>query len=365
MANKEQKTKRKPKRRKSALIEITNGFLTLLILGLIVTGGAFFYFAKNFYADGSFVEDKVFTVQKGSGLASIATKLRDEGIIANVLIFQLGARSQKLETSIKTGEYRIAKGSSMADVLKEITQGAPITYGVTLAEGLTSWQVVNKINAAEYLVGEIIEIPAEGTLLPDTYSFERGEDRAAIIKRMSSQLDKELAQVWANRSPDLPIKTPQELLILASLIEKETGTPTERAEVAGVFINRLNQGMKLQTDPTVIYGITLGKEKLGRGLRQSELKKETPYNTYIIPALPIGPIANPGRASLQAAANPAKTDNIFFVAAGAYPSEGHLFAATYKEHKKNVALYRAAVAQEEARLKAEAEAKENETPTSD
>ncbi len=348
------KKTRKQKKRKSALIEITNGLLTLFILALIVAGGAFYWFAQNFYSEGNLKQDTVFVVKSGSGLASVAKDLQEQGIISNSLMFQLGARSKNLEGSIKTGEYNIAKSSSMADILFELTEGKPISYSVTIPEGFTSWQVVQKLNADKNLVGEITSIPPEGSLLPDTYSYERGEERSAIIARMSDEFNKELAKIWENRDPDLPIKSMQELVILASLIEKETGTPHERFEVAGVFVNRLNKGMKLQTDPAVIYGITLGKEKLGRGLRQSELKKETPYNTYVIPALPIGPITNPGRESLLAAANPAKTENIFFVAAGAYPSDGHLFSATYAQHQKNVAAYRKAVAQEEARLKEEA-----------
>jgi len=361
--NKETKPKRKKKRQRNALIDIMNGLLSLLILGLVVAGGAFVYFAQSFNTEGILEKDTVFVVKSGSGLSTIAKDLQQNGIISNNLMFQLGAKSKKLETSIRTGEYLIAKNSSMADVLKELTEGKPISYGVTIPEGFTSWQAVVKINKDENLIGEIVTIPAEGTLLPDTYSYERGEDRAAIIARMQKAFEKELAQAWANRDQNLPIKTPEELVILASIIEKETGNDEERFEVAGVFVNRLNQGMKLQTDPTVIYGITLGKENLGRGLRQSELKKETPYNTYVIPALPIGPITNPGRESLHAAANPAKTDNIFFVAAGAYPSMGHLFAATYKQHQKNVIAYRKAVAEEDARLKAKAEAQSAPTQT--
>ncbi len=346
--------KRKIKRQKSALVEITNGILTLFILGLLAVGAAFVYFANSFYAEGKLRQDTIFVVERGSGLSTIAAKLQENGIIENSLIFQLGTRAQNKERSIKAGEYKIAKFSSMADVLKELTEGTPITYSITIPEGLTSFEIVNRLNEAPNLVGEIIEIPPEGSLLPDTYLYERGEERANIIARMQESLEKELDKVWAERAPDLPIKNKQELLILASLIEKETGMPEERAEVAGVFVNRLNKGMKLQTDPAVIYGITLGKEKLGRGLKKSELKQETPYNTYVIDGLPPTPIANPGRESLKAAANPAKTENLYFVAAGASPSMGHLFAKTYAEHQKNVALYREAV------RKAEQEAKERE-----
>ncbi len=361
-------SKRKPKRRRNALIELTNAFLTLFILALLAGGVAFVYFANNFYSKGNLAKDTVFIVERGAGLATIANNLQQSGIISNSLAFQLGTRAQKKERSIRAGEYNIAKNSSMADVLKELTQGTPISYAVTIPEGYTSFQVVERINADENLVGEITKVPDEGTLLPNTYAYERGESRQKIIENMQVAMQKELDRVWEGRDPDLPIKTKQELLILASLIEKETGTPTERAEVAGVFVNRLNKGMRLQTDPSVIYGITLGKEKLGRGLRQSELKKDTPYNTYTIPALPIGPIANPGIKSLEAAANPAKTENIFFVAAGADPSMGHLFARTYAEHQKNVALYREAIARAEKeakeRIKTEqAEQNQEQAPT--
>lgn len=350
--------KRKAKRQRSALIEITNAFLTLLVLAILAMAAAFVYFANDFYNKGDLKEDAIFVVERGNGLATISKNLRANNIISNSWAFQLGTRAQQKERSIRAGEYKIAKFSSMADVLKELTEGTPISYSVTIPEGFTSFEAVQRINKAQYLVGEIVEIPPEGTLLPDTYSFEKGQDRATIIARMSANLEKELADVWANRSPDLPLKTKEELLILASIIEKETGSPDERAEVAGVFVNRLKKNMRLQTDPSVIYGITLGKGPLGRGLRQSELDKETPYNTYVIPALPIGPIANPGRASLEAAANPAKTENIFFVAAGAHPSLGHLFAVTYADHQKNVALYRKAVARAEKEAKEMQETKD-------
>ena len=212
-------------------------------------------------------------------------------------------------------------------------------FRVTMAEGTTVWQVAETLKQAEFLSGEVGELPVEGMLAPDSYEVSAGGDRAALIARMVATQEQRLADAWALRATDLPIETPEDLLILASIIEKETGVARERGVVAGVFVNRLRLGMRLQTDPTVIYGITLGKEILGRGLRRSELRAETPYNTYVIPALPPTAIANPGKDSIEAAANPEPTDYIFFVADG---TGGHAFAVTLEEHNANVAKWRAA-----------------------
>lgn len=346
---------RKIKRRRNGLIEIINGFLTLLVLGLIAVAGLFVYGANSFYAVTDTKEEMIFQVQRGNGLATISQRLEAAGIISNRWIFQIGTRSQKKERAIKAGEYRIAKGSSMADVLLELTEGTPITYAVTIPEGFTSWQVVERMNKDDNLEGEIVAVPTEGTLMPDTYVYERGDDRAKILEIMKVVQERELAEIWESRNPDIPIQTPEDLVILASIVEKETGIAEERPEVAAVFINRLNRGMRLQTDPTVIYGITLGKGSLGRGLKRSEIEAETPYNTYVIKGLPVGPIANPGRESMRAVANPAETNALYFVAAGANPSQGHLFAATYAEHRKNVAKYRKAVKEAAAAAAAEEE----------
>ena len=208
---------------------------------------------------------------------------------------------------------------------------------MTLAEGVTSWQVIEELKQAEFLTGEIADIPAEGSLAPDSYEVPRGFDRADLIAQMETRQDAILTELWVNRQDDLPLETPQQALILASIVEKETGVPEERRQVASVFVNRLNQGIRLQTDPTVIYGITNGQGVLGRGIRQSELRRETPYNTYVIDGLPPTPIANPGRASIEAALNPDTTDYIFFVADG---TGGHAFATTLREHNENVARWR-------------------------
>lgn len=211
-------------------------------------------------------------------------------------------------------------------------------YRIALAEGATSWQIVDALRKAEFLTGEVAAVPEEGMLAPDSYEVSAGADRNELLTRMTSVQEARLAEAWANRVEGLPYATPQEALVMASIVEKETGLPEERRQVAGVFVNRLNRGMRLQTDPTVIYGLTHGREALGRGLRQSELRSDTPYNTYIIEGLPPGPIANPGLAAIEAALNPDLHDFIFFVADG---TGGHAFAATLAEHNRNVAAWRA------------------------
>lgn len=350
---------RKKKRKKSSngFIDLLNAFLTLIVLAIFGAGLVLFMGTQRFYAEGPTSQDTVFTVERGIGLSTIATKLEIAELVADRWTFQLGAMAQRKQSAIRAGEYRIVANASMADILKEITEGRPITYSVTIPEGFTSWQAVQRINAAENLDGEITEIPPEGTLLADTYSFERGADRQSIIDQMSQMMEEKVAEIWAGRAPDLPIQSTEELVILASIVEKETGIASERPEVAAVFVNRLNKGMRLQSDPTIIYGITRGEELLGRGLRRSEIEAQTPYNTYQIEGLPPGPISNPGIEALTAVAHPADIDAIFFVADG---TGGHAFAKTYAEHQSNVARWRliererAEAAEEEALAEAAA-----------
>ncbi len=333
--------KSRTRRRRSTLIDILNGFLSLLVLAIIILIGVTVWGVSQFYADGKTTEDTSFIVERGDGLSVVAQRLEDNGLISNYVLFMVGAMAEKKERALKHGEYRLTAGASMAAILDELTEGTPVTYSVTFPEGYTSWQVVEKLNAADLLEGQIETLPKEGTLLPDTYAYERGDTRQSVIDRMTEACDKALTEIWAGRDPDLPLETPEDLLILASIVEKETGVASERAEVASVFVNRLKRGMRLQSDPTVIYGITKGIGTLGRGLRKSELEAKTDYNTYQIDGLPAGPIDNPGIDALKATANPAKTNYLYFVAAGANPSDGHLFAATYAEHQQNVAKWRA------------------------
>jgi UPF0755 protein len=249
-----------------------------------------------------------------------------------------GVLVMKAREGLKFGEYQFTKGASVRDVVDTITEGKVVQHNFTVAEGLTSDQIVARLLENDALTGPIREVPREGTLLPETYKFTRGTTRQQILERMQQAAKRVLQDTWERRNPEIPLKTPEQLLTLASIIEKETGKPDERTRVAAVFENRLKMKMRLQSDPTIIYGLTGGKGSLGRGLLQSELDQATPYNTYKIDGLPPGPIANPGRASLEAAANPARTKEIYFVADG---TGGHVFSDNYEQHQRNVARLRA------------------------
>lgn len=350
--------KRRARRRSgNGFFEALNGLLTLVLIVLIAIAGVLVYGVMTFNADGQFEEDRTFVVEPGNAVTTVAQRLEEQGFISNALIFRLGARALDREAALKAGEFNIAARSSMNQILRELTEGRAIQYQVVIPEGFTSWQVVERVNADENLTGNISVLPPEGSLLPGAYSYRRGDTRESVILRMTEAMDAALAEVWEGRNESVPLETPEELLILASIVEKETGLASERQRVAGVFANRLRIGMRLQSDPTIIYGITLGQSTLGRGLRRSEIDEVTPYNTYQIDRLPPGPIANPGIESLQAVANPDDHDYLYFVAAGAVPSDGHVFAQTYTEHQRNVAAYREIERQAaEARAEAEAQA---------
>jgi UPF0755 protein len=348
--------KKRKIRRRNPLIDLVNGLLSLFILAIICAIGLVLYFAHSFYAEGPVPAGTTFYVEEGDGLNTVASRLERDGLISSSWIFRLGTRALKTDTNIRHGEYALVPNSSMAEILKTITEGKPIEYTVTIPEGFTSWQVVERLKEVEALVGDIENIPAEGSLLPNTYVFRRGDHRDDVIAQMAAAQQKQLEEIWETRAPGIPVDTPEELVILASIVEKETGIASERPEVAAVFINRLNKGMRLQSDPTIIYGLTLGQGSLGRGLLKSEIEAETPYNTYVIGGLPAGPIANPGVEAMKAVANPANTKSLYFVAAGADPSQGHLFADSYDEHRKNVAAYRKALRDAQAQEEADAEA---------
>ena len=245
----------------------------------------------------------------------------------------------KAQHDLKYGEYRFVKGASLRDVVDTIIEGKVVQHAFTVAEGLTSDQIVQRLIENDVLTGNIRDVPREGTLLPETYRFTRGMTREQIDPaHAAGRSERVLQEIWERRSPDLPIRSPEQLVTLASIIEKETGKPEERTRVAAVFVNRLQQKMKLQSDPTIIYGLVGGKGSLGRPIMRSEIEQPTPYNTYVIDGLPPGPIANPGRASLEAAANPARTKELFFVADG---TGGHAFSDTYEQHQRHVARLRA------------------------
>jgi len=293
-------------------------------------------------------EQTVVVVPPGAGLSRIATILSDAGVVRSADAFKAIASAGGNAGKLKAGEYAIPSRASPAKIIDILTSGKSIQHAVTIPEGWTSAMVMRALAEAEFLDGPLPPTPPEGSLLPETYMVTRGTSRAAILAKMTDAHDKTLAQLWEKRALDVPVRTPQEAVILASIVEKETGQKDERERVAGVFSNRLRIGMRLESDPTIIYGLTRG-EPLGRGIRQSELIAFTPWNTYLIPALPPTPIANPGRESLAAVMNPARTNELFFVADG---TGGHVFAATYAEHLKNVEQWRAVEARRAEEAKA-------------
>lgn len=377
---------------------VASNALTLFILVLVVAAGVLAWGRQEYAGPGPLTEAICFRVEKGASLSAVSRGLEAQGAVSDARIFRIGADYSGKGGGLKFGSYLIPPGASMGQVLEALTASGQSTCGreinfrigvnasdvilreldpatnryvevvkfdpaaeavpqayvdvaeepdvrfrVTLAEGVTSWQVVDALKRAEFMAGEGKAVPAEGSLAPDSYEVARGDDRQALLDEMAKRQAAILADLWAARADGLPYDTPEEALIMASIVEKETGVPEERPQVASVFINRLAQGMRLQTDPTVIYGITKGEGVLGRGLRQSELRRATPYNTYVIEGLPPTPIANPGKLSIEAALNPAATDYLFFVADG---SGGHVFAATLEEHNQNVARWRAIEAEQ-------------------
>lgn len=328
---------RRSSRARHPIIVVGNAIFTVLIVISIGVGAALFFGKQRFDAAGPLADDKVVNIPRGLGIRDIADVLQREGVIDQPYIFMGGVVALKARGELKYGEYQFSKHASVADVVDTIIEGKVVQHAFTVPEGLTSEQIVARLLENTSLTGQIKEIPREGTLLPETYRFTRGMTREQIIQRMQQAHRRVLQDVWEHRMPDLPIKTPEQLLTLASIVEKETGRPDERTRVAAVFVNRLKSRMRLQSDPTIIYGLTGGKGSLGRPIQKNEIEQPTPYNTYVIDGLPPGPIANPGRASLEAAANPARTKEIYFVADG---SGGHLFSDNYAEHQKNVARLR-------------------------
>jgi UPF0755 protein len=238
---------------------------------------------------------------------------------------------------LKYGEYRFGKQVTLRETIETIVDGKVVQHAFTIPEGLTSEQIVAKLAEVDFLAGNIREIPKEGTLLPETYNFPRGTTREQAIQRMQQTHRRVLQEIWERRNPEVPVRSPEALVTLASIVEKETGRPDERSRVAAVFVNRLRQKMRLQSDPTIIYGLVGGKGTLGRAIVRSEIEQPTPYNTYVIEGLPPGPIANPGRASLEATASPARTKELYFVADG---TGGHAFAENLQQHQQNVAKLR-------------------------
>jgi peptidoglycan lytic transglycosylase G len=340
----------------STFIRFGSGVLTVLLVIMLAVAAVAGLLYHQFERPGPLNVSRVVAVPRGEGRIEIASRLENEGIISNRWTFiatYLAKKAFGKKTGeLKAGEYEFKKHASMAEVLDILTQGRAILSKLTIPEGLTSLQIVERVRAEPDLAGEITEIPPEGTLLPDTYRFSKGIDRQEIIERMRAEMQRFLAVAWERRQPDLPIKTPEEAVVFASIVEKETGRADERDRVAGVFVNRMRKGMRLQSDPTVIYGIAGGQGALGRSLTRADLSQKTAHNTYQIDGLPPTPICNPGRSAIEATLNPATTGDLFFVADG---TGGHVFSQTLKGHNEAVSNWRKI--EREARAKKEAEAK--------
>jgi len=330
---------KRSERARNPFVVVGNAIITIVLLLLIGAGTTYYYSKQVLESPGPLKEDKVVNIPARAGKRDIADVLQREGVIdVNPWLFIGGVFAMKASSDLKPGEYSFQKNASLRDVIATIVEGKVVQHSVTVAEGLTSEQIVARLSDNDLFAGSVREIPREGTLLPETYKFPRGTTRDQVIQRMQQAQKRIVAEIWERRSPDLPIKSPEQLVTLASIVEKETGKADERSRVAAVFVNRLKQKIKLQSDPTIIYGLVGGKGTLGRPIKRSEITQPSPYNTYVIDGLPPGPIANPGRASLEAAANPARTRDLFFVADG---TGGHAFTETYDQHAKNVAKLRA------------------------
>jgi len=329
---------RRSKSARHPFVVVGNAIISLFVLLAIVAVVALVLGNQRFDAPGPLPEDRIVNIPRGSGIRDISDVLVREKVIDQPWVFVGGVLALKAREDLKAGEYQFKAHASLRDVVATIVEGRVVAHQFTIPEGLTSEQIVARLLEDDVLSGNIKEIPREGSLLPDTYNFSRGMTREQLIQRMQQAQQRVLKEIWERHSPDLPIKTPDQLVILASLVEKETGKPEERTRVAAVFVNRLKQKIRLQSDPTIIYGLVGGKGTLGRPIMRSEIEQPTPYNTYQIDGLPPGPIANPGRASLEAAANPARTRELYFVADG---TGGHAFAETYEQHQRNVARLRA------------------------
>ena len=309
--------------------------LGLIALGVAAAGAGWGY--RVYHQPAGTLEPVDLVIEPGTSLKTIAALLEANGLVADARVFLIGARFDPRHRRLTAGEYRFPPQVTASEILDKLASHDVVRRTVTVPEGLSSHEVVSLLNGAVHLSGTIAVVPAEGALLPETYSYTRGTDRITILNRMAESMNDLKAQVWDARAETLPIKTWEEAVILASIVEKETGVAAERGKVAGVFMNRLRKGMRLQSDPTVVYGITRGKRPLGRKLLRSDLRKTSDYNTYTINGLPPGPITNPGRESILAVLNPTPTDALYFVADG---SGGHAFAKTLAEHNRNVARWR-------------------------
>jgi UPF0755 protein len=329
--------KRPSRRARHPLVIAGNAIFTVILIVALAGGLAWSYGKHKFETPGPLDREKIVNIPKGLGLRDIADLLSRENVIDQPWIFIGGVLVLKAKDELKYGEYKFGKQITLREAIETIIEGKVVQHAVTIPEGLTSEQIIARLADVDFLAGNIREVPKEGTLLPETYNFPRGTTREQAIQRMQQAHARVLKEIWDRRSADAPVKTPEALVTLASIVEKETGRPDERSRVAAVFANRLRQRIKLQSDPTIIYGLVGGKGTLGRPIMRSEIEQPTPYNTYVVEGLPPGPIANPGRASLEATANPARTKELYFVADG---TGAHAFAENLQQHQQNVAKLR-------------------------
>jgi UPF0755 protein len=312
-------------------------FLLLVILGPCLTAGAGYLFWKQWHGRGPLAVDATVIIVPGSRVTTIARQLEDAGVVEDYRLFTLGVRLFADGRPMRAGEYRFGAGMSEEQVMRMILSGATVARRITVPEGFTTAQALRLVSAAEGLIGDLPpDLPAEGRLLPETYFYTWGETRFTMVNRMAESMQQGLAKLWAERAPGLPYDTPDKALVLASIVEKETAQATERAHIAGVFVNRMRKGMMLQSDPTVIYALTNGDGPLGRALTSADMQVKSPFNTYMFKGLPPTPICDPGLAAIEAVLHPQATKDLYFVADG---SGGHAFAETLAEHYKNVAAW--------------------------
>lgn len=345
-----------PEENSHPFLRMFDGLFNFVFILLCAAIAVFYFIRVEFDRPGPLEVSTVLVVPKGESTTGIADRLAAEGVIADRRIFMTSIfyfMHLKGQGTLKAGEYQFDKHASMRQVLDTLVEGKSIQYRVTFPEGWTSQQIVERLAANPELDGPVPEIPAEGSLLPDTYSFGSKDTRQDIVQRMQVAHQKFLAKVWEERDPDIMVKSPEEAVILASIVEKETGVAEERPRIASVFHNRLRKGMRLQSDPTIIYGIFGGSGMRDHPITREELERETPYNTYKINGLPPTPIGNPGRAAIEAVLKPAKTNDVYFVATG---NGGHVFSTTLAEHNRNVAKWRKIEREIRARQEAEAAA---------
>jgi UPF0755 protein len=327
----------RPPGKMNLLVRIISGILTIVLVLMVAAGATAGLLYHQFNRPGPLKVSRVVAIPKGEGRIEIARRLEREGVIDNRWTFIAGYLARNAladkKAEMKAGDYEIKKSASMAEVIDVLTQGHSILEKISIPEGLTSLQIVQRIKEEPDLTGDIETIPPEGSLLPDTYRFSKGMARSELVERMQSEMERFLTAAWERRSADVPVKSPQEAVILASIVEKETGRADERGHVASVFTNRLKKKMRLQSDPTVIYGIVGGQGTLGRPISRADLAQKTQHNTYQVEGLPPTPICNPGRPAIEATLNPDTTNDLYFVADG---TGGHVFSDTLKEHNSAV-----------------------------